>query len=323
MKKLKKIIFIESLVILILLFVVIKDHGYFGKQDGASLYPLISPRIAAGILPAESLLIFNFKPLREDIAQYLDEHDLNVSLYVLNVRDGASFGINSSNRYEAVSLNKLPVAIITMEKIEKGDFTLSTLLRIEDEDRDEASGTLYLRSEKELSVQELLRYMLEESDNTAFNVLAKQISVEDGKSLTEYLDYYQNDINYSEPQGSLQISPKNGANAFVSLYLSTILTPAHSNLILSYLTNTTYDIKKYADLPKDVTIAHKYGSFYYQQNEFFHDCGIIYIEDARIAYCVMTQGMEKEKAEETLGTIIKKIYNFVIQEKRKKDIGIE
>lgn len=316
MGKYKKMAFIEAVIIII--FIIYNNS--FCQDRVHTNEGLLSSRVYSGILKPESFLIFNFEPLKEEIQDYIERNNYNISLYVLNLRDGASMGIDEDREFDAVSFNKLPVAIIVLRKVEEGKLSMETLLPIPREYRDSSSGTLYALKKDSLSVGELLRYMLQESDNTAFWVLAEQVSLEDGQQLTAYLNYYRGNVNYSEPLDNLKITPKTTGNLFLSLYLSTVLQPEHSELILSYLTNTSFDIKKYAKLPDDITVSQKYGSFYYNDNKFFHSCGILYIEDSRIFYCTMTNGIEKEKANIAIGEIVNKIYNYIQDKNDKKSL---
>jgi hypothetical protein len=85
------------------------------------------------------------------------------------------------------------------------------------------------------------------------------------------------------------------------------------------LTNTAFDIKKYAQLPDDVTVAQKYGSYHNNGLDYFHSCGIMYIKESRIFYCVMTRKLDREKASEVVGTIVNKLYNYVTKTRNKLD----
>ena len=236
------------------------------------------------------------------------------------MRDGASFGINEKEPIEALSLNKLPIAMIILEKVEKGELSLDTKLPITNEDRDILSGTLYAQQVNELSVKELLRYMLQESDNTALWVLLKQVNLAELNRFTNYVGYYKNNMNYLESSDSFLVSAKTTSNLFISLYLSTVLKPENSELILSYLTNTTFNVKKYAKLPDNVIVSQKYGEFYINNKNIFHSCGIMYIENSRIFYCIMTDGLQREKARDTVGILVNKIYNYVIKAKNIDEI---
>lgn len=328
------VIIIEAIIIIVLLIIIYfisakhdpsnnNQESYCEKNYNDNTKCLLSPRVYTSILPANSFLILNFKPLKEDVQSYIDKNKLNLSVYVLNMRDGASFGINSGEAYEPASLNKLPVAIIIMKKIEEGKLSLDTMLPITDNDRDNSSGPLYALPINELSVKDLLYYMLTESDDTALWVLVNQITVEDLSHLSDYLNYYQEDINISKGNNNTyQITAKSTGNLFISLYLSTALEPQDSEMILKLLTNTSFDINKYAALPNNVTVAQKYGAYFTKEKKEFHSCGIIYVDDSRFFYCVMTQDLDKEKASQTVGTIVNKLYNFILEGRKVKNIDV-
>lgn len=122
-------------------------------------------------------------------------------------------------------------------------------------------------------------------------------------------------MNYLESSDNFLISAKTTSNLFISLYLSTVLKPENSELILSYLTNTTFDVKKYAKLPDSVIVSQKYGEFYINNRQTFHSCGILYIDDSRMFYCIMTNGLQRGEARDTVGVLVNKIYNYVIEAK--------
>jgi beta-lactamase class A len=331
MEKARLVIIAETIIILILTSFLIwniyssRASSVTGKIAYCEKYMyedktcLLSSRVYTGLLPSENFLILNFKPLQNDIQGYISQNNLNISVYVLNIRDSASFGINSNTGFEPASLNKLPVAMLILKKVEQGELSLDTVFPINEEDRDSKSGPLYNQKIYSMNVSSLLYYMLSESDNTAFRVLESQVSLEDLQKLSVYLNYYTKDINYISPvNNTYQITPKSTGNLFMSLYLSTVLKPEDSEMILSLLTNTTgdeFDLQKYSNLPKNITIAEKYGSYYLDNESFFHDCGIMYLQDSRIFYCIMTRNLDKEKASNVIGNIVNKIYNYVTESK--------
>lgn len=284
-----------------------------------SKFQLISPRVSSGLLPPKSYLILNFQPLENNLRNYIDKKNLNVSVYVLNLRDGASLGIGEEESFEPASLNKLPVAIIILRKVEEGKLNIDSMIQIKNEYLDSKSGTLYMQNISQLSVRKLLHYMLAESDNTAFHALEEKITVRDLEHLSAYLNYYQEDTNYPSRLSNFEVvSPKSTANIFLSLYLSTVLQPYYSELILSELTNTSFDIHKYSQIPKNITISQKFGEYYLNTERYFHSCGIIYPDDSKIFYCVMTRDLDEEKGSETVGEITNRIYRYVITTKAAK-----
>ncbi len=277
---------------------------------------LLSPRIYSGILQPRSFLITNFDPLREGIKSYLQEQNTSASVYIENLRNGANMGINEDEGYFPASLNKLPVAILILQKIEDGKLSMNSMLTINDNDKTDSYGTLYLTKEKQLPVRILLEKMLKESDNTAFNVLFGNV---DRIELERLLNYYNLKENIEYPFKRLEyesstnlVAPIQMYNIFSSLYLSTVLYAQDSEYVLSLLSNTDFDIKRLANLPDNVTVAHKFGEYYLDDTKLFHDCGIMYIGQSRIFYCIMMKGIEVENAKEFIGYLVDYIYNYVI-----------
>ena len=315
--KLKWVVIAEAIAIILLLAVVANVYVGKAKVEKQSKDGFLSPRIYSGLLEPKSFLITSFAPLKEKILNYIAKNQQNVSVYVENLRNGAFSGINERTGFFPTSLNKLPVAILIMKKIENNE--LDTMLEIKDTDRTDSSGELYKTKEKELPLRIVLEKLLKDSDNTALRMLLRQISLED---LQLILDYYGLDINadVQKKQAPDLITPKAMSNLYKSLYFSTVLEPESSEYLLNLMTDTIFDIKKLANIPDDVRISHKFGENYYADNSFFHDCGIMYIDETRIFYCIMTKDLDVEEAEETVGVIVNEIYSYVKSEKAKLEV---
>ena len=318
--KLKWVVLAESFIILVLLG-VIANHYLNDKVKNPQTSnlkndtKLLSARVYSGILEPKSLLIVNFDPLRKKLEEYTEKKNGSISIYVVNLRDGASFAINEKRGYMPASLNKVPVAILIMRKIEKGELSFNTMLEIKDSDRTDSFGNLYNSRDKELPLQLVLEKALKESDNTAFNMLLRQIDTKESRFLLEYLDYHSKDISIWHAKNetivlSNIVTAKSVYNLFSSLYLSTVLEPEHSEYIISLLTDTIFNIKKIADLPDNVTVAQKFAAEY-DNARIFHSCGILYIDNSRIFYCVMTEGLEQENAIKTIGYTVNLIYRYI------------
>ena len=278
---------------------------------------LLSPRVYAGVLEPRSFLITNFGPLQKDMQGYLTEQNISASIYVENLRNGANFGINEHEGYFPASLNKLPIAILIMQKIEDSKLKMDTKLPIKEYEKTDTYGTLYLTNEKELSVRELMEHMLKESDNTAFNVLFDNM---DRSDLNRLLDYFNIKENTEYPFKRVEygggytdlVTPIHLYNIFSSLYLSTVLYAQDSEYILSLLTVTTdFDTNYEASIPQNVSISDKFGEYYVDDSKLYHDCGIIYIDQSRIFFCIMMLNIELNDAKRTVGYFVNHLYNYV------------
>jgi beta-lactamase class A len=307
---LKRIVAIEFILII---FLLVFGTYYVIQHTPKDDFNLLSPVISSGLLPSENYLILDLKSLQNEINTYIAANSLNVSVYILNMRDGASFGIKSGISYEPASLNKLPIAMVILKKVGDGTLSLDTKLPIPDEFRDRESGTLFEMPVYEMSVRDLLSYMLGQSDDTAFKVLGSQVGLEDLHNLSAYLDYYDQSIDYIPPiENNYKITPKSTGNMFLSLYYSTVLKPEYSQLILLDLMNNSFDVQKYADIPESVKISHKYGAYFTENKSYFHDCGIMYVKTSAFFYCVMTQNLTRERASDVIGTVVHDTYDFVV-----------
>lgn len=278
---------------------------------------LLSPRVYSGILEPKSLLIVNFDPLRQKIEQYALEQNISLNVYLVNLRNGASFGINEKKGFLPASLNKVPTAIMILKKIERGRLSFDTMIAINESDKSSSFGNLYKTNAAELPLRYLLEKMLKESDNTAFNALRRQTDESDLPFLLSYLDYHSDDIVVANATINGRdiyefTTAKSMYNLFASLYLSTLLEPEHSEYILSLLSDTVFDIKKIAGLPENVTVSQKFGEEYVANEKYFHTCGIMYIDRSRIFFCVATQDLGEKKAQQTIGVITYWIYKFTI-----------
>lgn len=311
--RLKWVVAVQAVIILILLAVAANHFLERNEMEKARKYGLLSQKIYLGLLEPKSFLILNFAETKENIQSYISKNNLNISVYVESFRNGAYMGINEKTGFFPASLIKLPVAIMIAKKIERGELSFETMLEIKDSDRTSSFGGLYKTEEKQLPVRILLEKMLKESDNTAFRVLVRNVDAEDFQLV---LDYYGIDVNADfrddETAEHLNlISPKAMSTLFSSLYFSTVLETGNSEYLLSLLSGSAFDVNQAANIPDNVTIAHKFGDAHYTNFTYFHDCGIMYIEESRVFYCIMTKDLNEKQATEAIGRIVNKIYHYV------------
>ncbi len=310
MNKINCLVIIEAIIILFLLLGIIFLWSKETKPE-INENQLLSSRIYYKLLEPKSYLILNYDPLKEKLSEYLKQNNLTVSVYVENLRDGASMGINQDITYYPASMNKVPIAILIMKQVQENKLYLDTVLPITNEERDAWWGTLYNESVEELPVSVLLAKMLQESDNTAFNVLRKNINLEEDIFVLEkYYGYYDKNTEHNANDTLNVANTLSFYNIYSSLYLSTTLEPKNSEYILELLTNTSFNINKIAGLPENVTVAHKFGVVSDDKEYYLHDCGIIYYRELRIFYCVMTKDMEPKIAAKVIGKIVHEIYVY-------------
>ena len=181
MIKLKYVIIFEAAIIIILLSFIAYSH--FNKNPNP--YGLLSQRVYTGLIEPKSFMIVTFAPLKEKINS-LTKNNENIAVYVENFRNGDFMGINEKKGFFPTSLNKLPVAILTMKKVEEGELDLNSMIKLNDIDRIDSYGELYKSKEKELPLHFVLEKMLKESDNTALSMLLHPLNLYDLQFLLDY-----------------------------------------------------------------------------------------------------------------------------------------
>ena len=331
MFKLKNIALVQIVIIILLLIIIVKLSFFSSQFPPKSDVPdgpnqgFLSPRVYTGLVKPHNFTVMNFVPLKTALMEFMTKNQLNMSVYVENLKSGASLGINEKDEYLPASLTKVLVAILVLRQVERGKITLDTLIDINPSDRLDTAGSLFMSSEQRLSLRTLLTAMLNESDNTALRILKRYTDHEDNTMIVKYLGYYTTgDIDKKDIGDNAEadlITPKVMYNLFSSLYLSALLTPEHSEFFLSSMVDTIFDIEEKAELPDEVTVAHKFGARYVEGIQCFHDCGIMYVQskDMRIFYCIMTKDLDEQIAMDITGKIVNTIYSYSVNTRKRFD----
>ncbi len=315
MVNLKWVIFFETaLLVLLLAFVVLPLKPPTSKFDDNKL---VSASVSCGSLEPKSFLTFNFNPLKNYLSTLIAENNIDISLYVQNLRGGNNFDINMNSGVYPASLNKIPIAVLIVDKIERGELTYETPIKINKNLLGVESDSVYFEKD-ELTVRFLLEKMLKESDNDAFHILAEKVDID---RLNDLMTYYDVDATHSYDYNfgiSLKnytlLTPKMLSNMFLSLFFSTVLEEKDSEYLLGILTNTTVDMNTIAELPTNVTVSHKWGAYYEGDHTFFNDCGIMYSGSGRILFCMAVRDRSVTDSVAIAGKIVKSIYLFSARE---------
>nr|WP_181919678.1 serine hydrolase [Alkalilimnicola ehrlichii] len=102
-----------------------------------------------------------------------------LGVYVQDLTTGDAVSFRGEQSWYLASGIKVPVAIEVMRRIEQGEFSLDTTLRLLSSDYVDGAGeTNWHPPGTELSVRFLLEQMLVRSDNTATDVLIRQVGLD-------------------------------------------------------------------------------------------------------------------------------------------------
>lgn len=269
-------------------------------------YPLLSKRI---FTESPNDIILNFIPLRQALNEYVSEQNGNVGVYFEYLPSGISIGVNDREEVALASLSKVPLAMSIVKKIERTKMTLGDTLVVKKDDLDTKFGDLWKRGEgTRLSVEDLIKLSLIESDNTAYNVLFNQLT---GNEVNEVYDNL--DIKVNTKEKIQLVSPKSYSSIFRSLYLSSFLSEKDSFYLLDMLTRSKFNNKIIAGVPAGTIVSHKIGilSRTDSKSDVFTDCGIIYIPQRPYILCVFVKNSSEENSAKKISYISNMIYKYV------------
>jgi beta-lactamase class A len=272
------------------------------KDSGANEYPYID--IARNYIPQEHFIV-NIQPLREKLQEIVDkENDGTLSVYFEFLNTGANIQVNNESRFYPASLVKVPSALVAMKKVEKNEWKMGSMLVLFEQDKDSRYGTLYKKPVgTKFTIEELLKALLIDSDNTAHNMLMRNLSEQE---LGELKDLIGLDDLFNEKN---EVSAKEYSRLFRALYNSSFLTRNGSQQVLEWLSQTKFNDTLPAGLPKNTAFAHKIGEDNVEMN--YLDSGIVYLPNRPYLLTVMVKQHDQEEAQALMKQISRAAYEYV------------
>lgn len=263
--------------------------------------------------------IINFLPLKNQLTEIQKKYLQKTYVYFAYLNNGSWVGLNERDLFVAASTVKVPLAMTLFKAVEDGKLKLTDSYSLDELDLDERFGDLYkVGADKQFSVEELVKIMLEQSDNTAMNAVLtifKKIGVDDPfAEVYAAMGWQASNIDLIPDIGSApnyqEINLKALTNMFLALYNATYLNLDHSEQILTYLSNTPFNDKIVADIPDGITVSHKIGVA--TNKETFSDCSIIYAPNRNYVLCLGSNGGDEKRAAQFMAEVSKAVYQYVI-----------
>lgn len=308
-KKIKKttillIILIFSLSLNILLF--FKTDNYTGET-----FRLVKPAGGQETIDSniqDDRVIIHYNGLKETIEQEIEMYSASgdVGIFLQDIKTGTWLGINERDGFSPVSLLKMPIMMAILKKVERKEINLNDKIEIIDSDLDDLYGVLYEKgSGAKISVSDLLKEMILASDNTAKNVLKRQLSMSELNAIFVHVGIPNPYLSTNEQK----VSPRGYSRMFKSLYYSSFLSPELSERALDLTTDTQEESLISRGVPYEIQVAHKFGI--QSDNGELHDCGIIYHPKNPYIFCIMTRELGLDGSADMIAKISKDIYEFV------------
>ena len=241
----------------------------------------------------------------------------HISVYFRDLTGGGSVGVKVNEEFTPASLLKVPLMMAYLKLAEKDPAILQKELVY---NPDPAQHILpqnikpsrTIESGKKYTIDQLLSYMIVDSDNNAQTLLYNNIQ--------EFsLDAVYNDLNISIPGTKSTedyMSVREYASFFRILYNSTYLNRDMSEKALELLSHVDFDAGIRAGIPAGVPLANKFGERKVENEEGrqvtqLHDCGIVYYPKKPYLLCIMTRGDDFTKLITVISRISKTVFDQV------------
>ncbi len=256
--------------------------------------------------------------LKNKLKKIIDENINNnqittAAVYYRDLNTGKWFGLNQDETFTPASLFKVPLLITYLKEAETDPKILSTEITnnlVQDENEAETIKPLKAVVEgATYTVNELLHYMIEYSDNNATVLLFKNINQDTLKKVFSDLD-----INLPSGNNSGDfISVGNYSFLFRILYNATYLNHEMSEKGLEMLSKIDFEDGIRKSIPNNIIVSNKFGEFFLKGNNEYqlHDCGIVYHPKYPFLLCVMTKGNSLNNLKKTIQEISKVTYDNV------------
>lgn len=290
-------------------------------RENSSKYTFINPLIGGVSAPATTVGLYS--DVKGDIVSYLQQEEKNsglygYSFYFRDLNSGFWFGSNEGMEFFPASLFKLPIALAIYKQGED-DPSFLKKYTVYTEEIASINAAVASNSQSELeigkaySTEELVTIMLSKSDNGAKNVLLTIIK----KPYLEDLFAIVSLVN-PETTRTFKISSREYALFLRILYGSSYLNEEHSERVLSLLAESTFTNGLINGVPKGVAIAHKFGTYDFQEEvngvmvdaRQLHDCGIVYHAVNPYVLCVMTKGKDVDELYNVISRVSKLVYDY-------------
>lgn len=284
----------------IFLLTVLTSLVFYFKSGAANLWQRItSPLVISNVAEKET---FDPSPVLQEIENLTGNLRGVYGVYIYCFADNHEYGVYQNETFPAASLMKLPVILTLYQEVELGNLEIETQYTLKETDKRGGAGIL--QGKKAGSVytyQQLVEFMGQYSDNTAFNVLTKVLGIDKIQQTIDKLGMTKTSFE------EFETSPKDIGLFFQKFYQTEIVSQKHRDEILEFLTETAFEDRIPVGLPEGTRVAHKIGT----ELGNYSDAGIVFSRKPFVLVIISKNAREVE-ALGVLPQITEKVWEFEI-----------
>ena len=286
------------------------NTGVVMQQVRSSIFPHVN-RIRLVDLPTESQ---NLKSLKNDleilVKQKVELGEIkSASIYLRRLNNGEWISINGSMGFNPGSLMKIPVLITILKQEEANPGFLKKEILFDKPKAKVPTQTFskeVISSGKRYTIESLLYNMIVKSDNNATYVLSANMDIGIFQKLFTDLQLVAPD----KKTAAYLISSTDFTKFLRVLYSATYLSEESSEYALNLLSQCEFREGLLKEIPKNITVAHKFGEQANPDSRELHETGIFYLNDNTYVVTIMTTGSKLEVLPGIISDFSKTIFQY-------------
>jgi beta-lactamase class A len=238
-----------------------------------------------------------------------------IGAYVLDLEGGGAAAIDADGVFPSASLFKLPILVEVLVQQKRHELDPEQSLEVRQEDWTDGSGVLQARVGDRLSVRELSRLMIQDSDNIAALMLLNAVGADEVNATVERIGLHGTRVvdRRRGDQGENVTTPRDMATLLSTIASGQLIDPETSEAALRLLELKQATTWLADDLPWWVKVAHKWGDL----PEARHDAGIVFSPRGTFVAVVMTEGAQPDNAQRAIAQTAKAAYDYLGSSERR------
>ncbi|MDB5034843.1 MAG: class beta-lactamase [Chlorobi bacterium] len=298
-------------------------------------YPLASLLLFLSLIPRLALsqpATARREPLQSSIETIAAAVNGNVGVAIMRLETGGIISLHGNDRFPMQSVYKFPIAMAVLHQIDQGKRSLDTKIHVDGRDYAPAGMHSPLRDTyspgpADITISELLRYSVSESDGTACDVLLRILG--GPKKVEAYIHGLGiREIAIATTEKEMAAGPmvqyRNWchpaamARLLNAFFMGKGLSPASHALLSSLMINTTTGLKRIRGrLPAGTVVEHKTGTARTSggMTRATNDVGIITLPNGdHIAVAVFISDSRSDEGtrESTIAGIARAAWNYAV-----------
>jgi len=275
--------------------------------------PLLDVELPEGFRVNQEPILFKNK-IEEFVQSQIDSGKAQrISVYYRDLQDGPWFGINEQQEFDPASMMKVPVMIAWLKRAEMNPQVLKRAF-VYDGTQDMAAQQSIKPADSitpgsRYTVDELLHYMLNYSDNNATSLLFRNLKTVELNDVLDGMDITNN------PHDDTNSITVHGFSGFLRiLYNASYLNREMSEKALQYLSLQDFPQGISAGVPEGTLVAAKFGEHAWGEHgeeKQLHEFGIVYHPKGHYILGIMTQGKDFDRQAEIIRDVSRLIYEAV------------